>query len=139
LFVVATHLNITRNADNTISGGKTVHVGQLYYDQELIDQISETHPYTENPMQRTLNSADFLLARGASNGADPIVEYVLLGKDVKQGIFAWINFGVDAKTSVPMRPATLCTSEGCKANPSAKGKSSRNKTMLILLTTLRYV
>jgi hypothetical protein len=72
-------------------------------------------------MDRTLNTADFLLAASATNGSDPIVEYVLLGKDVKQGVFAWINFGIDAKAKISMFPATLCTTEGCKVNPAAKG------------------
>ena len=72
-------------------------------------------------MQRTLNNKDFLLSAGAANGSDPIVEYVLLGKDVKQGIFAWINFGVDARTSIPMNPATFCAAEGCKVNPAVQG------------------
>jgi hypothetical protein len=72
-------------------------------------------------MKRTLNSKDGLLAVSAANGADPVVEYVLLGKDLKQGIFAWINFGVDSKSSAKLQAATICTTEGCKANPNARG------------------
>lgn len=94
-------------------------MGQLYLDQDLIEAVSATPPYTTNRMQRTLNSKDRLLAVSAANGADPIMEYVLLGNDIKQGIFAWINFGVDSKKKVSIRPAAICTSEGCKANPAA--------------------
>jgi hypothetical protein len=111
-------LNITRNSNNTISGGKTAHVGQLYLDQDLLDQVLTTSPYSLNSMQRTANAQDGLLAVSAANGADPIVEYVLLGNDVQQGIFAWINFGVDSKSTVQMHAASICTSEGCKANPN---------------------
>jgi hypothetical protein len=114
---VATHLNITKHANDTISGGTTAHVGQLYLDQDLIDQVSATSPYTLNSMTRTPNAKDGLLAVSAANGSDPVVEYVLLGKDVSQGIFAWINFGVDSKSVVKMQAATICTSEGCKSNP----------------------
>jgi hypothetical protein len=112
-------LGIKRNANNTISGGNTTHVGQLYLDQDLIDQIAATSPYTLNKMRRTPNTQDGLLAVSAANGSDPIVEYVLLGKDVTQGIFAWINFGVDSKSTVGLQPATICTSEGCIVNPNA--------------------
>jgi hypothetical protein len=114
-------LGVKKNPNNTISGGTTAHVGQLYVDQDLVDAVAATPPYTLNPMSRTRNDKDGLLALGAANGSDPIVEYVLVGNDVAQGIFAWINFGVDVKKKVAMQPATLCTKEGCKANPAAKG------------------
>jgi hypothetical protein len=110
-------VNITRNANNTISGGRTSHIGQLYFDQDLLDQVSKAKPYSSNSMLRTTNAQDFLLRQGASNGADPVVEYILLGQDISQGIFAWINFGIDAKRTVPIRAATVCSAEGCKQAP----------------------
>jgi hypothetical protein len=114
-FTVATHTGITKNTNNTISGGKTSHVGQIYFDQELIDQVTLTKPYRDNKMLRTGNKQDFLLAQGTGGGSDPIVEYVLLGKSLDQGIFAWINFGVDAKKKVSIRPAASCSTDGCKS------------------------
>jgi hypothetical protein len=120
-YIVATHVNITRNANNTISGGRTSHVGQLYFDQDLVDQVSKLKPYMENKMSRTSNKQDFLLGQSAANGADPIVEYILLGEQISQGIFAWINFGIDAKKTVPIHAATVCTTDGCKSSPSLGG------------------
>jgi protocatechuate 3,4-dioxygenase beta subunit len=38
--IVATHLGVKRNSNSTISGGTTAHVGQVYLDQELIDQVA---------------------------------------------------------------------------------------------------
>jgi hypothetical protein len=70
-------------------------------------------------MKRTPNAKDGLLATSAANGSDPILEYVLLGKNIKEGIFAWISFGVDSEKTVHMQPATICSSECCKGNPNA--------------------
>jgi hypothetical protein len=119
-FTVATHIGITKNTNNTISGGKTTHIGQIYFDQELIDQVTLTKPYSDNKMPRISNKQDFLLAQGTGGGSDPIVEYVLLGKSLDQGIFAWINFGVDAKKTVSIRPAASCSANGCK--PASGGQ-----------------
>jgi hypothetical protein len=121
-YTVATHAGIIKNANNTISGGKTTHVGQIYFDQELTDQITLTKPYRDNKMSHTNNKQDFLLAQGSGGGSDPIVEYVLLGQSLDQGIFAWINFGVDSRKTVAIRPATSCSTDGCK--PGSGGQSS---------------
>jgi hypothetical protein len=67
------------------------------------------------------NENDFLLKQGAGGGSDPLVEYVLLGKHVSDGIFAWINFGVDLKRNRTISPATICSDTGCKQN-EAKAK-----------------
>ncbi|KAF2433557.1 aromatic compound dioxygenase [Tothia fuscella] len=115
---VATHDGITINPNKTISGGQVSHVGQLYFDQELIDQVATTQPYARNNMPRTGNKQDFLLGMGATGGSDPIVEYVLLGKDLTQGVFGWINFAVDPKKKVtPPRSATKCSASGCETIP----------------------
>jgi hypothetical protein len=46
----------------------------MYLDQDLVDAIAATPPYTLNTMSRTRNDKDGLLALGAANGSDPIVE-----------------------------------------------------------------
>ena len=111
---VATHLNATIHANKTISGGTVPHVGQLYFDEDLIDLVTAKPPYTANKFPRMRNHQDRLMIMGAGGGADPIVEYVLLGKDLKDGVFAWINFGVNGTLNRNIRAATACTPEGCK-------------------------
>lgn len=56
-----------------------------------------------------------LLTQGSGGGADPVIEYVLIGKDVGDGVFGWINFGVDKGAKRKMRAATVCGEEGCKS------------------------
>jgi len=57
----------------------------------------------------------------AANGADPLVEYTLLGPSISDGIFAWINFGVNGTNVRTAHAAVECGEGGCVANP---GKGS---------------
>jgi protocatechuate 3,4-dioxygenase beta subunit len=112
---VATHLDPKVQKNGTISGSQVLHVGQLYLDQDLTTLVEKNEPYKSNKAPLMLNKDDMLLAQGSAGGADPVVEYVLLGPDIKDGIFAWINFGVDSKAKRTMRAATICSESGCKS------------------------
>ncbi|KAF7616106.1 hypothetical protein AFLA_009608 [Aspergillus flavus NRRL3357] len=52
-------------------------------------------PYKTNTQELTKNSADSILETEADT-TDPFVEYVYLGKDATDGIFAWISIRVNA-------------------------------------------
>lgn len=52
---------------------------------------------------------------------DPVVEYVLLGDDVSQGLFGWIAFGVDSSASRNVTPAVYLTENGGVKNPNGGG------------------
>jgi hypothetical protein len=113
---VATHSNPSINQKNlTIASGQILHVGQLYLDQDLLTLVEKNEPYKSNTAKLMLNKDDMLLTQGSAGGADPVVEYVLLGTDIKDGVFAWINFGVDSKAKRTMRPATVCSENGCSS------------------------
>lgn len=67
------------------------------------------------PIQQ--NTRDFLFQAGA-NGDDPIVRYSFIGKDVSEGLFAWIRFGINQQTSRPLNPAAYWTANGGVMNPT---------------------
>jgi hypothetical protein len=113
---VATHINATIHANKTISGGTVPHIGQLYFDQDLLDAVTQKPHYATNPFPRMKNAQDFLMIQGSGGNADPIVEYALLGKDVSDGIFAWINIGVNPDAKKRIRATTACTAAGCKSS-----------------------
>jgi hypothetical protein len=109
------HVNATVNEKNkTIQGGSVAHVGQLYFDQDLVDIVETYPPYNTNKQFLTKNAVDFTMYSGTLNNADPVMEYVLLGKDVRDGVFAWINFGIDSKTAKKVNAAAECSAGGCK-------------------------
>jgi len=114
--IVLSHLNATVMSNNTIKGGNVAHVGQLYFDQDLVDAVEKLPPYATNNQPWMKNADDWTMASGAINSADPVMEYVMLGKKLEDGIFAWINFGIDSKKNRKVMAAVECTSDGCKSS-----------------------
>lgn len=124
-----THIHILSHAanetvrlqNNTISGLYTSHashVGQLFFDQDLISQVEAVSPYNTNTQELTTNAEDSILAEEADT-IDPFVQYVFLGDDVQDGIFAWISLGIDATEDSAITPAAYMTEDGGVANENS--------------------
>lgn len=102
--------------NNTITGGETTaHVGQLFFDQDLISQFEAVEPYASNTQELLENSEDNILA-GEADTIDPFVEYVLLGDSIEDGIFAWISMGLNATASYSVSAAASYGENGGVAN-----------------------
>ncbi|KAJ6187274.1 hypothetical protein N7519_002182 [Penicillium mononematosum] len=117
---VVTHpANETRALPNgTISGtydSRSSHVGQIYFDQDLITEVEKTVPYSSNTQELTKNANDSLLPAEAET-TDPLMEYVFLGDDISDGVFAWISIGIDGKRDVPVSPEVFWTEDGGVVN-----------------------
>src|ERR1700760_1281148 len=113
------HINHTVLPNNTIEGGRIAHVGQLFFDQELLNEVVKVPPYNKNDSPRMMNKNDFIMAFGSRDSSDPVVEYILLGNKLEDGIFAWINFGIDSTGNRTVRTAAHCYKSGCV--PNSKG------------------
>lgn len=112
------HLNATLNSNNTISGGAITHVGQIFFDQSMISLVEATAPYSSNTQDLTTNEEDGIMSQ-ESEGYDPVMEYVLLGDDVSEGVFGWIAFGMDSSVAYNITAAATLTENGGVANPNA--------------------
>lgn len=100
LHVIAHVGNITRFPNDTIAGGTVAHIGQLFWDQDLIDEVERTYPYYTNKVPITPNSRDRLfLDEVEGTTSDPVFNYVKLGDDVQDGIFVWISVAVNLSAS----------------------------------------
>jgi protocatechuate 3,4-dioxygenase beta subunit len=105
--------------NNTISGGETsAHVGQLFFDQDLLTQVETVSPYSTNTQQITQNADDSIMGEEAAD-IDPVVEYVLLGDSIADGIFAWISMGIDSSASSTVEPAVRYGASGGVVNADA--------------------
>jgi len=98
---------------------RTSHVGQIFFDQDLITEVEKTSPYTTNTQELTTNAEDSILGEEAATGADPFVNYVLLGDDISQGVFAWISLGINATLNDSTDPAAWYTEEGGVENENS--------------------
>ncbi|KAJ5484849.1 hypothetical protein N7539_004837 [Penicillium diatomitis] len=125
----ATHIHVlthpvnetTALQNNTISGlysSKTSHVGQLFFDQDLITQVEKVSPYSTNTQDLTTNAEDSILSEEADS-IDPFMEYVLLGNDISDGLFAWITVGVDSTEDSTVTPAAYYTEQGGVENENS--------------------
>ena len=112
------HHDVTQEANGTITGGHVSHIGQMYFDQSLLEAVEQTPAYAVNTQAWTQNAADALFAMGTSGGDDPVVRYALLGGAVEDGLFAWIRFGVDLDAQRSYNPAAYKDETGGHQNPT---------------------
>lgn len=66
----------------------------------------------------TLNSDDSILGEELDT-IDPFMEYVYLGDDISDGIFAWISVGMDSTVDTSVSPAAYYTEQGGVENENS--------------------
>lgn len=115
----ATHIHVISHiggsvlANGTYAGGNVTHVGQLFFDQDLIAEINDNlEPYSTNTIAIVENSEDRVFAEETLSDSDPVFDYVLLGDDVKDGLFAWISMGIDTSASYDAAVAAAYGADG---------------------------
>lgn len=115
-----THLLVHQDAtvlpNNTLAGGNVSHVGQVFFDQDLIYEVDTVYPYTLNPNAVKLNSQDMVLVAEAEY-TDPIVNYVYLGDTIADGILGWITVGINSSAVFAVQNAAWWTANGGVENP----------------------
>ncbi|KAK7705305.1 hypothetical protein SLS64_008142 [Diaporthe eres] len=112
---IMVHENATVLPNGTLAGdGSISHIGQLFWDQDLIDEVETWSPYTENTALPTLNSEDSVFGEQetADTDSDPVYSYTLFGEDVGLGIFAWTVIGIDPSASYTPTYSFALTEDG---------------------------
>ncbi|KAI3324962.1 aromatic compound dioxygenase [Xylariaceae sp. AK1471] len=91
------HSNATVQSNGTISvwGAPVSHIGQLFYPEELRAEVETTAPYTQNTQPLTTNDEDMWSILQADENFDPIPQFIYLGDSIKDGLFAWIQIGIN--------------------------------------------
>ena len=123
----ATHIHVMGHmgasvADNdTLSDqGSIDHVGQIFFDQDLITQVEAVEPYASNEQAITQN-ADDMIASQAAEDVDPFATYVLLGSDISDGVLAWTTIGVNITADYTVSAAATIYADGGVENEGATG------------------
>ncbi|KAK5654725.1 hypothetical protein OQA88_7050 [Cercophora sp. LCS_1] len=121
---IVSHFNATPEANNTIWNTKVTHVGQVFFDQALVDAVKKVAPYSGNRQNLMQNARDNILLQEAAT-ADPFFHYVQLGSDLrKDGLFAWFSFGVNQTFKRDVMAVALREKEGGRmvtTNPKIPG------------------
>ncbi|CAD0090140.1 unnamed protein product [Aureobasidium vineae] len=89
-------MNVTVFPNNTISATNNItHIGQLFWDTALRAAVEEVYPYNTNTQAVTTNDEDMWDIVQAGTTYDPFPQYIYLGDDISDGLFAWIQIGLD--------------------------------------------
>ncbi|KAJ5334393.1 hypothetical protein MYU51_016637 [Penicillium brevicompactum] len=93
-----THLNATLLPNKTleVGTGSVAHIGQLFWNEVLRSAVEDTYPYNTNTQNVTTNAEDMWSIEQADSAYDPFPEYLYLGDDLDDGLFAWIQIGINA-------------------------------------------
>ncbi|KAJ4465636.1 Intradiol ring-cleavage dioxygenase [Lentinula edodes] len=107
------HLNATLLSNNTLSGGTVPHVGQVFWDQDLINDVEATYPYNTNTIAITENVDDRVFSTETEDTtSDPVLEYVYLGSDLSDGLSAWVTIAVNTSATYDPNYSFVWTSDG---------------------------
>ncbi|KAK0200629.1 aromatic compound dioxygenase [Desarmillaria ectypa] len=124
-----THFHMIVHADGTVFDNGTFksdgnqHIGQVFFDQDLITAVEATSPYSTNTIAITNNEDDRVFVAGvvpdSGTGVDPILEYVYLGDDLSGGLLLWGTVGIDLTASYESSPGGYFTEAGGIENENA--------------------
>ncbi|KAJ5990480.1 hypothetical protein N7522_010687 [Penicillium canescens] len=102
----ATHIHVIAHTkahvlpNNTLTGGHISHIGQLFFDQDLITKVESTYPYNTSTVAVTENGDDHVVqVETEDSNSDPFFEYAYLGDSIEDGILAWVTMGVNVSAS----------------------------------------
>jgi protocatechuate 3,4-dioxygenase beta subunit len=130
---VEAHLDGTILANGTYSGGSIAHIGQFFFDQDLITEVNTLSPYRSNTNTLTENADDRVVKAEITNGADPFLNYILLGDTVSDGLFMWVTVSVNKSASYTSSPASDLTANGgvsVSSSSSSGGVGGGNGTIM---------
>ncbi|KAJ5381367.1 GPI anchored dioxygenase [Penicillium cataractarum] len=110
---VLAHVGATILPNNTVTGGHVAHIGQLFFDQDLIAAVESTPHYKANNVRITPNINDGIFNDvNSASGYDPILSYTRLGHSLDDGILAWTTMGIDLSASYEAESAASLTDHG---------------------------
>ncbi|CAK39293.1 hypothetical protein AAWM_00074 [Aspergillus awamori] len=90
------HWGATLLPNNTLAGGSIPHIGQIFWDQDMISKVESTYPYNTNSIPITPNAEDRVVTVETENAdTDPFLNYVYLGDSLEDGLFAYLTVAVN--------------------------------------------
>lgn len=122
----AVHIHVmTHNADGILESNNTYinstmsHVGQIFFDQALINSTDSYSPYSGNTQDLTVNEDDSILT-SVWDTFDPMANYVYLnGQDPSDGLLMWSTLVVNQSASYDVSPAAYYYETGGVTNSNS--------------------
>lgn len=94
IHVVGTE-NVYFLQNGTYLNGTARHIGQIFFNQDLISKVEKTEPYVQNTVNLTTNVGDLIAPDATTATYDPLADYVRLGGSISDGLLSCITIGVN--------------------------------------------
>ncbi|TFA99571.1 hypothetical protein CCMA1212_008459 [Trichoderma ghanense] len=100
-----THVHVTVQANITngtsYSASDVQHIGQLFFDEDLIDSVYELSPYSSHlsTLNRTTNAEDSLYGTATFEGYSAIIGITRIGDELSDGLVGYITIGVNTSAA----------------------------------------
>ncbi|KAI9733918.1 MAG: hypothetical protein M1834_002573 [Cirrosporium novae-zelandiae] len=98
-----THIHVTvqtnvSGTDTSYSNASVQHVGQIFFQESLINKVYELSPYKAHlsTLNRTTNSEDSLMSVANADGYSAMVSTAMLGDSLEDGLVGYITVGVNS-------------------------------------------
>lgn len=101
---VMLHPNAEALPNGTVRDTTAAYVGQMYFEQKLIDSVRTRQPYKSNPNKLTPNSHDRILQQDLRQGGNPIMQHKMVGNKLEDGLIAWLSYGVNPEKRSKVNP-----------------------------------
>jgi hypothetical protein len=100
------------NGSSSYSSASVQHIGQLFFEESLINSVYELDPYSAHldTLNRTTNSEDPLYTSANGGGYSAVVSVSYLGDSIEDGLVGYITVGVNST-------AAGLTTTGGSVNP----------------------
>lgn len=101
----ATHIHITAQAgagaNQTYSNTDIQHIGQLFFEEDLLTQVYNLSPYAahKETLNRTSNAEDSIYSVANADGYSAMVDVDLLGETVADGLVGYITVGINSSAA----------------------------------------
>lgn len=92
-----THIHVTAQTNITngtsYSASKVQHVGQLFFDEDLLNSVYALSPYVEHlaTLNRTTNAEDKLYSSASSDGYSAVISVSQLGDSLEDGLVGYVS------------------------------------------------
>ncbi|CCO32557.1 hypothetical protein RSOLAG1IB_05321 [Rhizoctonia solani AG-1 IB] len=124
--MVQTGYQVASNGSIVSHAGQVRHMGQIFFEESLNDQVLAHTAYQGTTQSRTRNDQDSILRTGSSNGYNALASTSFLGNsgDVNGGILAYITLGVDTSFQGSINSNNYVTAGGNQASPTGSSQGS---------------
>ncbi|KEP55338.1 putative extracellular dioxygenase [Rhizoctonia solani 123E] len=99
--------------------GDLHHIGQIFFDDALTDQVVTLPTYSNTTQTRTRNEQDRFLQGANTDGYNSFADAEPLGESIEDGVLAYITIGVDTSRHVNITTNNYAQTITWEATPTA--------------------